>query len=96
VVIDGNRRTLGGVARVHGGVKFRAHHEDLSEGDSHGLGVEGTPILARVIPRRAGKQHTKSFKTQIDAKRWVATEESKVVRGDWIDPAAGRVTFAAF
>ena len=44
----------------------------------------------------AGKQHTKSFKRQVDAKRWVATEESKVVRGDWIDPAAGKVTFAAF
>jgi integrase len=44
----------------------------------------------------AGRQHTKSFKRQVDAKRWVATEESKVVRGDWIDPAAGRVTFAAF
>ena len=44
----------------------------------------------------AGKQHTKSFKRQVDAKRWVATEESKVVRGDWIDPAAGKITFAAF
>lgn len=44
----------------------------------------------------AGKQHTKSFKRQVDAKRWVATEESKVVRGDWIDPSAGKVTFAAF
>lgn len=44
----------------------------------------------------AGKQHTKSFKRQVDAKRWIATEEAKVVRGDWIDPAAGKVTFAAF
>lgn len=44
----------------------------------------------------AGTRHTKSFKRQVDAKRWVATEESKVVRGDWIDPAAGRITFAAF
>jgi integrase len=44
----------------------------------------------------AGKQHTKSFKRQIDAKRWVATQEAKVVRGDWIDPNAGKVTFAAF
>lgn len=44
----------------------------------------------------AGKQHTKSFKRQVDAKRWVATEEAKVVRGDWIDPAAGKVTFTAF
>ena len=44
----------------------------------------------------AGKQHTKSFKRQVDAKRWVATEEAKVVRGDWIDPSAGKITFAAF
>lgn len=44
----------------------------------------------------AGKQHTKSFKRQIDAKRWVATEEAKVVRGDWVNPAAGKATFAAF
>ena len=44
----------------------------------------------------AGKQHTKSFKRQIDAKRWVATEEAKVVRGDWVNPTAGKVTFAAF
>ena len=44
----------------------------------------------------AGKQHTKSFKRQVDAKRWVTTEEAKIVRGDWIDPAAGKVTFAAF
>jgi integrase len=42
------------------------------------------------------KQHTKSFKRQVDAKRWVATEEAKIVRGDWVDPAAGKVTFAAF
>ncbi|EWT05809.1 integrase [Intrasporangium chromatireducens Q5-1] len=44
----------------------------------------------------AGKQHTKSFTRQIDAKRWVATEEAKVVRGDWVNPAAGKTTFAAF
>ena len=44
----------------------------------------------------AGKQHTKSFKRQIEAKRWVATEEAKVVRGEWIDPSAGKITFATF
>lgn len=44
----------------------------------------------------AGKQHTKSFKRQVDAKRWVAIEEAKVVRGDWVNPAAGKITFAAF
>lgn len=43
-----------------------------------------------------GKQHTKSFKRQVDAKRWVATEEAKVVRGDWVNPTAGKVTFSAF
>ena len=49
-----------------------------------------------VVPRRSRQAAHKSFKRQVDAKRWVATEESKVVRGDWIDPAAGKVTFAAF
>lgn len=44
----------------------------------------------------AGKQHTRSFSRHTDAKRWVATEEAKVVRGDWIDPSAGKVTFSAF
>ncbi|MDX6306985.1 MAG: hypothetical protein QOI06_31 [Nocardioidaceae bacterium] len=43
-----------------------------------------------------GQQHTKSFRRQIDAKRWVAGEESKLIRGDWIDPSAGKVTFGAF
>lgn len=43
-----------------------------------------------------GKQHTKSFKRQVDAKRWVATEEATVVRGDWIDPSAGKITLATF
>lgn len=43
----------------------------------------------------AGTQHIESFKRQVDAKRWIATEEAKVVRG-WIDPAAGKVTFTAF
>lgn len=44
----------------------------------------------------AGKQHTKSFNRQIEAKRWVSTEEAKVVRGDWVNPAAGKITFTAF
>jgi integrase len=44
----------------------------------------------------AGRQHTKSFQRQVDAKRWIATEEAKVVRGDWVNPAAGKVTFAAY
>lgn len=44
----------------------------------------------------AGRQHTKSFQRQVDAKRWIATEEAKVARGDWVNPAAGKVTFAAF
>ena len=42
------------------------------------------------------KRHTKSFRRQIDATRWIATEEAKIVRGDWFDPTAGKVTFAAF
>lgn len=44
----------------------------------------------------AGNQHTTSFKRKIDARHSVATEEAKVVRGGWVDPCAGRVTFASF
>ena len=32
------------------------------------------------------KRHTKSFRRQIDATLWIATEEAKIVRGDWVDP----------
>jgi integrase len=41
-----------------------------------------------------GREHNQTFRTDRDARRYKASEESKLHRGEWIDPAAGRVTFA--
>ena len=38
----------------------------------------------------AGKQHTKSFKRQVDAKRWIATEESRSSAVTGSTPPLGR------
>lgn len=37
----------------------------------------------------------KSFTRRVDAKRWEADQLAKLASGAWIDPARGRVTFAA-
>ena len=39
-----------------------------------------------------GKQHSKDFDRQTDAKRWVAEMERAVNRGEWTDPNAAKVT----
>jgi integrase len=41
-----------------------------------------------------GRQHSKSFRRKVDAERWLITEEGKTIRGEWVDPSAGRVAFA--
>lgn len=43
-----------------------------------------------------GRHHSKSFKRKVDAEKWLKLEESKVIRSDWVDPAAGRVTYRAW
>jgi len=43
-----------------------------------------------------GRQRTKSFDRKVDADRYAATTEAKKLQGDWIDPAAGKVTFAEY
>jgi integrase len=42
----------------------------------------------------AGFQRTKTFDRKDDAERWDATNRTAMLRGDWLDPNAGRVTFA--
>ena len=37
----------------------------------------------------------KSFTRRVDAKRWEADQLTKLASGAWVDPARGRVTFAA-
>lgn len=43
-----------------------------------------------------GKEHARHFPRKIDAQQWLDTVTASVVRGDYIDPRAGVVTFAAF
>jgi integrase len=42
-----------------------------------------------------GKRHLAphTFKTVTDAKAWLSVTEADILRGGWIDPAAGQVTF---
>lgn len=41
-----------------------------------------------------GRQYSRSFKRKVDAERWLTMEESKTLRGEWVDPSAGSVIFA--
>lgn len=43
-----------------------------------------------------GRQRNKSFKHKRDAERWLTQQQNGIVKGDWIDPARGRVTFTEF
>jgi integrase len=43
-----------------------------------------------------GLQRNKSFTRMVDAKAFAATTEAGKVKGDWIDPSAGRQMFEAF
>jgi integrase len=42
-----------------------------------------------------GKQHTKRFRTEVDAEGWVSTERGKVVTNQWVSPTVGGDTFRA-
>ena len=45
-----------------------------------------------------GSRHTApaTFPTKTDALTWLSTVEADVQRGGWVDPRAGRITFADF
>lgn len=43
-----------------------------------------------------GREHARHFGRRADAQRWLDEVTAAVVRGDYVDPRAGRVTFAAF
>lgn len=43
-----------------------------------------------------GRERTKSFGRKIDAERWLSTQTADQARGEWVDPALGRITFAEF
>ena len=43
-----------------------------------------------------GRERTQTFAKKVDAENWVADERSKMARGAWIDPRAGRITLRSF
>jgi integrase len=36
-----------------------------------------------------GRHHSKAFRRKVDAEKWLALEESKSIRGEWVDTEAG-------
>jgi integrase len=43
-----------------------------------------------------GREHSKSFRLKVEAERWLRNELGKADQGNWIDPAAGAVTFGVW
>jgi integrase len=44
----------------------------------------------------AGKEHARHFARKVDAQRWIDAVTASVVRGDYVDPGAGRVTVTTY
>ncbi|TWP33537.1 tyrosine-type recombinase/integrase [Leekyejoonella antrihumi] len=44
----------------------------------------------------AGRQHKKNFGRRVDAQRWLDETTAAIVTGRYVDPSAGKITFAAF
>ncbi|MGO1384269.1 MAG: tyrosine-type recombinase/integrase [Arachnia sp.] len=44
----------------------------------------------------AGKEHSRHFGRRVDGQRWLDEVTASVITGQYVDPKAGRVTFAAF
>ncbi|WP_349828100.1 tyrosine-type recombinase/integrase [Brevibacterium litoralis] len=43
-----------------------------------------------------GKEHARHFDRKIDGQGWLDTVTASIVRGDYVDPKAGKVTFRSF
>lgn len=56
--------------------------------------ADGTPRYEVRHWDPAGKQRSRSFKRRKDADKFAATTEADKVRGEWLDPEHGRITFA--
>ena len=59
-------------------------------------GKETTATVERYRARyrdETGKEHARHFVKKANAQRWLDEVTAAVVRGDYVDPAAGRVTF---
>src|SRR6266540_3121288 len=44
----------------------------------------------------AGREHSRHFRRRVDAQRWVDEVTASVMTGRYVDPKAGRVTFAVY
>lgn len=44
----------------------------------------------------AGKEHARHFERKVDAQQWLDQVTASVVRGDYVDPKAGRATLASY
>jgi integrase len=44
----------------------------------------------------SGKEHARHFKRKVDAQRWLDEMTAAMVTGQYVDPAAGRVTFREY
>ena len=44
----------------------------------------------------AGREHSRHFTRKVDAQRWLNEVTASVVTGQYVDPRAGRVTFATY
>lgn len=42
----------------------------------------------------SGKEHARHFDRKADAERWLTTVEASKLDGSYVDPTAGRITFA--
>jgi len=43
-----------------------------------------------------GREVSKQFARKVDAERWLITQAAAVIKGDWTDPARGKVPFADY
>jgi len=44
----------------------------------------------------AGKEHARHFPRRVDAQRWLDEVTTSVVTGNYVDPKAGKITFATY
>jgi integrase len=51
---------------------------------------------AQYRPVPGGRQVTKNTTRKVDAERWLQEQLTSLTTGQWVDPSAGRITFAAF
>ncbi len=51
---------------------------------------------ARYRDPDGGKEYAKHFARKLDGERWLVEQQSKIVRGEYVDPSAGKQTVASY